>query len=696
MRTLATLSGVAIFLMAACGGSGPEPTEADGTGAAAVPAAAMQRAIEALVTKHGAASKPRVERGVRQVAALWRPEDGDLVAFASEYFVPDEKATAVLLARLESELEQISGHLHEVRRELKKPTDVDIGPILPVDNLLATIDPFAHITEDLFRAKVGFVVLLNFPIESLATQLAAGKGWSREEWAAVRLAEDFARRVPAEVQQEVARAGAAADTYIAEYNLWMHHVVNDHGERQFPKGMRLISHWNLRDQIKADYAEPQGAVKQRLITKVMERIVTETIPAAVINNPRVDWDPFANRVTPAPADTVEADAPGSEVAASADPEPDTRYAQWLAQFRAARRADPYSPSAPTAIARSFELERRMPEERVKQMLIEVLTAPVARKVAALVDKDLRRKQARGLEPQDIWYAGFRPRAAFTEAALDEKTRARYPTAEAFAADIPRILTDLGLGSARAHFLAEHILVDPSRGAGHAMEAMRRGDFPHLRTRVGPTGMDYKGYNIAVHELGHNVEQVISLYKVDHTLLQGVPNNAFTEAIAFVFQARDLELLGLSTPTAESRRLASLDAFWMSFEIAGVGLVDLETWHWLYQHPNATPAQLRATVVGISREVWNEYYAPIFGVRDVPLLGIYSHLVAYPLYVMDYTLGHFIAFQIEEHLARSKDFGAELERMASIGSIAPDLWMQQATGATVSTQPLIKAAEQAAR
>ena len=62
-------------------------------------------------------------------------------------------------------------------------------------------------------------------------------------------------------------------------------------------------------------------------------------------------------------------------------------------------------------------------------------------------------------------------------------------------------------------------------------------------------MDYKGYNIAVHEMGHNVEQVFSLYSVDSTLLQGVPGNAFTEALAFTFQNRDLELLGLGAPDA---------------------------------------------------------------------------------------------------------------------------------------------------
>ena len=64
--------------------------------------------------------------------------------------------------------------------------------------------------------------------------------------------------------------------------------------------MRLLSHWNLRDEIKADYTDPaNGLAKQRMIQQVMERIVTQTIPAVVINNPAVDWNPFTNEVTPA-------------------------------------------------------------------------------------------------------------------------------------------------------------------------------------------------------------------------------------------------------------------------------------------------------------------------------------------------------------------------------------------------------------
>ena len=39
----------------------------------------------------------------------------------------------------------------------------------------------------------------------------------------------------------------------------------------------------------------------------------------------------------------------------------------------------------------------------------------------------------------------------------------------------------------------------------------------------------------MHEMGHNIEQTFSMNLVDHHLLAGVPNNAFTEALAMVQQ-----------------------------------------------------------------------------------------------------------------------------------------------------------------
>ena len=75
----------------------------------------------------------------------------------------------------------------------------------------------------------------------------------------------------------------------------------------------------------------------------------------------------------------------------------------LKTFQAARKADPYSPTAPTLMARRFEEDREIPEARVKAMLEQVLTSPLAAQTAKLIAARL----GTPLEPFDIWYNGFR-------------------------------------------------------------------------------------------------------------------------------------------------------------------------------------------------------------------------------------------------------------------------------------------------
>jgi hypothetical protein len=328
---------------------------------------------------------------------------------------------------------------------------------------------------------------------------------------------------------------------------------------------------------------------------------------------------------------------------------------------------------------------------VEELFVSVLSSPLAAPTAELIAKRLGRE----LEPFDIWYVGFRPRGAFEEAELDGITRERYPDADAFAADMPRILEQLGFSPERSRFLAERVVVEPSRGVGHAFGGARRDDKAHLRTRVGADGMDYKGYNIAVHEFGHNVEQVFSVTAIDHTLLQGVPNTAFTEALAFVFQHRDLELLGLDAEDPNAAHSSALDTFWATREIAGVGLVDMYTWRWLYENPEATPAELREAVQEIARQVWNDYFADHLGSRDQTLLAVYSHMISRAMYTPDYPLGHLIAFQIESYFDGTEEpFGEEFERMCKLGSLTPDLWMRKAVGAPLSAEPLLAATGEA--
>jgi hypothetical protein len=679
------------------------PTGAAAELAAAAGTASPTAATAALVARHGETHRARIERGVAQAAAAWRASDGDAAAFqafALEHFVADPGALDATFERLEDALEELDGRALQVNRKLARHAVLDLGPTVPVDALLAAFDAGAHLNDDLYATRIAFVALLNFPATTLEERLARGASWTRRRWAEARLVgrrgalvgssdAGIALRVPAATRQEIARAYADAQAYVADYNVWAHHLVGADGSRLFPKGKRLLSHWNLRDEIKASYPLPDGLARQRALQKVMERIVTQEIPAAAVNDPAVDWNPFANEVRPAPAATVETGAkPPAKVDGAR--EPDTRYAHLLRQFRALRAVDPYAPSAPTAIARKFEIDREIPEARLVAMLEEVLSSPLVPRTAKLVEKRL----GRPLEPFDVWYAGFRPSAGVPEAELDARTRARYPSAQAYAKDMPRMLEALGFAPEQARSLASRIVVEPARGSGHALQAAMRGDKPHLRTRVGKDGMDYKGYEIAVHEMGHNVEQVLSLYGVDHTLLSGVPDNAFTEALAFVFQSRHLELLGFPPPTEAARRLEALNDLWMTWEIAGVAMVDVRAWRWMYEHPDATPAELREAVVAIAKDVWNRWYAPVLGARDVPVLAIYSHMIEEPLYLADYPLGHLLAAQIEGQVRKAGKVGPEFERMATFGSVSPDLWMRNATGEPVSSRALLEEARRA--
>ena len=297
-----------------------------------------------LVAKYGVEQRVRVRRGLQQVAAFWISRDGseeEFESFVRANFAGDPQTLGVMFNRFETLLEKLDGHMQEIGREFRAQADLDIGPILPFDEVFAAYDPSAHVADDFFGNKLAFTVLLNFPLTTLEQRLTEGERWSRRQWAEARLAERFSKRVPAEVNQAIAQATAEAEQYISQYNIWAHHLITSEGRRLFPPGLRLLSHWNLRDQIKADYSEPRDALaRQRTIQQVMERIVTQTIPAGAINNPRVDWNPFSNEVKPAAsADTDMPALSGSEI--NRAPEPNTRYAVLLNRYLARKRLDPY-------------------------------------------------------------------------------------------------------------------------------------------------------------------------------------------------------------------------------------------------------------------------------------------------------------------------------------------------------------------
>jgi hypothetical protein len=641
----------------------------------------IDNVISQLTDKYKDADEVRIKEGVNRAASFWTEEDGSsetFTEFCLSNFLSTESEVESAFNKISRNLEILYGNMTKMYLDLKEPLDLDVGPISNIDMMFGSYYPASHINEDFFTNKIAFYILLNFPYYTLEEKYDHASDWTRKDWAYARMGDMFLSRVPSDILLEYNQVLTMTESYISEYNIFMGNLVNDEFKTFFPVDLKLILHWGLRDELKANYETEGGLEKQKIIYEVMKRIITQEIPREAINSAEYLWNPYKNELYNKDNTNV-----------TFNREPDTRYQKILDVFNITRKVDPYYPDYQDYIKRNFELGMEIPQKEVEKLLIELVSSEQVKKVGKLVSKRL----GRDLEPFDIWYNGFGPKKSISREKLDNMVRTKYPTNKAFEQDIPRILTDLDFSPEKAKYITSKIEVDAARGAGHAWGAEMREDKSHLRTKIEKNGMNYKGYNIAMHELGHNVEQTLSLYNIDYYLLHGVPNVGFTEALAFVFQKRDLEILGVEEENELNDHMLALDIIWTAYEIMGVSLVDMNVWKWLYEHPDATAGELKDAVIDISKDIWNKYFAEIFGSRDQIILGVYSHMISYPLYLSGYPIGQLIQFQIEKQM-EGKNFGKEIERIFTQGNLIPQVWMQQAVGDKLSCRPLLEAADEA--
>ena len=669
---------VAFTLMLASCQTKPEKMEKSVAG---ITEETIGQAVKSVADKNNLSNTEIVEKGVKHAATLWRDSDGtpdDFVKFCTENFIADPAKKEATFYRFSEYFESLFGHFNKITLDLQENVQLMKGEVLPIDPMFAGYSPGAHLMNDLYDNKIAFIVALNFPYYPTEEKNELGADWTPLEWGYSRLGDVFSSRVPSELNLKAGKVSAEGDAYIADYNIYMGNLLNNDGQKLFPADMVLLSHWNLRDEIKANYANKEnGLEKQGIIYQVMQRIVDQSIPKEVINSDKLDWNPFTNEVF----------VSGNKIESAA--ETDGRYQQILNNFHIYQAFDKYNPAMPTAIERAFSAGMQVPQPEVEKLFTEFLSSPQVAHVAAIIKKRL----GRNLHPWDIWYDGFKARSSINEEILNAITQKKYPNPGAFEADMPNMLLKLGFPKDKAEFIASKITVDPARGSGHAWGASMKSEKAHLRTRIPATGMNYKGYNIAIHEFGHNVEQTISLHDVPNYMINGVPNTAFTEALAFVFQERDLFLLNITDPNPEKEYLKTLDIFWSLYEIMGVSLVDMKMWQWLYANPNATAVELREAVLQIAKDAWNTYYAPVFGMKDESILGIYSHMINSPMYLPNYAFGHLIHFQLEEHF-KTHELAPEVLRIFALGQLTPNEWMKQAVGTPLSNEAILKATDEA--
>ncbi|MEG1371399.1 MAG: hypothetical protein RSD75_03560, partial [Mucinivorans sp.] len=288
--------------------------------------------------------KERKERGSQAVAALWQEKDGSK-AQMEEFCVAEFRASGQkldeLFLDLQRNFETLWGYGGLISWRLNEAIDVKSErEISPVNRIFANYSPMVHLNSDLYQNKIAFIVALNFPAYTLAEKTELGTKWTQKEWAMARMGEVFDAQIPSSLNQSYNETLGNAGMYISDYNIMMGRLRTEDGRQLFPDSMALLSHWNLRDEIKSAYADKEnGLEKQRMIYQVMCRIIDQTIPRAVINNQTYTWKPYSNQTT-APDKTSE----------------DTmRYAHLRRIFNENLKRDPYyGTTKNTYIKRNFD------------------------------------------------------------------------------------------------------------------------------------------------------------------------------------------------------------------------------------------------------------------------------------------------------------------------------------------------------
>jgi len=624
--------------------------------------------VNELSRQHGEAVRPRAALGIAQLAAAWRASDGDEAAFRSfisARFAPDAARLHTLLARGEDAIFNLQGHLAEIHRALTRWRDVATYDDPGIDDLLAQFDPAPDLGEELYRSKLAFVLLLNFPRRSFAEKQTHGATWSVDEWAAVRIADAIPYRLPRELNDMARAAFHHAREFYYNFHIPVGCVVLDDGSHPFPPGRTLLAHWLVREELRGCYGASQAEPRQRVLARIMGRHIDGSIPQRVMRGDAQQWCPITN--------AVDGRAPGELTGPR-------RYAVWHELFQLARATDPYYPDYPTHIDRALTLSNQLGVDATEQLLRALLKAPVRRDAMAFVAARL----GRPLEAFDIYYNNVAPPDPID--ALNTAVARRFPRFESFQEQLPQLLRELGFKKATAHFLAAHIRTEAARGSGHANPA-RLYEYPSfLRTNHANGQLNWPALATAMHELGHCIEQVFSLHRVPRPALIGVPNLGITEGMAFTFQEYARQIIGVPYPP-HYQAISTLNTYLNACEIAGAGLLDLLVWRWLYAHPHATPVALQDITLQLADELWAQYYAPYFGPDENHLLAAYQHMIGMMLYLPNYTVGHVIAHSVRRHMT-PRTLAREVERMCSQGNVSPDVWLTRAVGTPLSAQPLI--------
>ncbi len=628
----------------------------------------MLEIITALEEKYG--KNERINTGVKQVCSCWADKDGNdeqLKSFCLQHFVKDGEELEDFTLKFEKYLNAIFACSGHARMYTSETIYVDKGTITPLDVLFSSYNPLVELIGKMFEIKTAFAALLNFPVYTFDEKNTLGREWNDSKWVQVRIADIFAERDRDADSSEYSKAYAKASAYCAgKINL---EKISVGGKNNiFPPDSDFIRYSNY---IRSYYTGGGMMEKAKIILKISDRKIRHEIPEIFIKNRQVSWDPFTNKVWL------------NGIKVSPEPEKISRYDHLLNMFHARQLKDRHSKLYPNLISETFEELFQISEVKTREFCTSVLESEALKKCCFYLEKKL----GRNLCAEDWYYSpNMIPDGGNSNSVLASK----YPNIKSLEKAIPDILKQLGFSEEKSSYISSLIAVEQSRSSSHCLPG---GHYFKTKIRINAKEdqITFAVFNTFMHELGHAVNMILSGEDFCRTVYASQPNYVFSEAFAFLFANKAKKLLEANTENSNDEKVINL---WEDISTYGISLLNIDIWQYMYQNETLTAKELKNFMIARAIEIWNQYYAEIYNHQDSTILASPFHLITYGIYYPSYLYAAIAQAQIE-HYIKDKNFAGEIERMSSLESCTPDLWMEKATGSPLSIDCLLKEAEKEA-
>jgi hypothetical protein len=628
-----------------------------------------------LISRHSSESAARIEKGVYQLARIWDFSDGSYAGFREfclNNFLPDRELT-VNLPRITENLVLIGGYLSVIRSKMNEPFSFTDVNELHSDRFFRKAVP----SYNPYTSELAYFLKLNFPVWSLEEKRQRSGDWDRNQWIMNAVGSYYPDR---EVVRNATLTAKQSEfkRYMDNYFFDMHRIMDARGDYPFINVTSLHCHRGLRDNIKEDYTKDGGFERQMLTGIMLEKVFEGKVPLPFLTDKNTRWNPYKNELYRVEGKKLER----IKEYASEDK---LRYEGLKTLFAIEQSADSAFANGSTYITRTFE-RANLTVDEIEGIIVELLESPLTTEVSHLIADWVNRD----LRPFDVWYSGFQEQSYYSAGFLDSLTREKYPDPGSLEADIVNILKNIGFPEEEAFTIQAGVDVHSVVSGGYSDQPPVPGGKALLTTMFDKRGLDYKGYRVAMHELGHVVCGVYSTLDTDNFLLAGVPTGGITEGVAELFAYKNIEGLGLFPyPDEEKKHLLALATFWYLYEMGGNALTDIRTWKWMYDNPDASVDELRNAVLQISAGIWNSYFSKNFGgTEDCHILSVYNHFITGDLYLFNYFVGGIVSYQLADAFRRD-ELAPALKESCREGVTLPEIWMHEAIGSGFSLDPLFK-------